>query len=75
MQINPTRNGTDTEPTDCTADTDAFGALNGVKGASVRARYCRTGSYFGVIPRKLANGRLLWPHVQVCAGEHERDAA
>lgn len=49
-----------------TTDTDEFGALQGVKGASVRARYCRTGSYFGITPRKLANGRLLWPHVQLC---------
>ncbi len=42
-------------------ETDEFGALNGVKGQSVRARYCTTGSYFGIHPLKLANGRLRWP--------------
>lgn len=48
-------------------DTDMFGARNGVKGQSVRARVCRTGSYYGVIPLKRANGRLAWPDVQVTA--------
>ena len=41
--------------------TEYFAAANAVKPASVRSRYCREGSYFGVKPRKLANGRLLWP--------------
>jgi hypothetical protein len=45
--------------------TDDFAALNGIKGQSVRVRVCRTGSYFGVVPKKLANGRLLWTSVQV----------
>ncbi|QKS27746.1 MAG: hypothetical protein FAZ92_00246 [Accumulibacter sp.] len=44
---------------------DQFAALNQVKGQSVRSRICRTGSYFGVVPRKLANGRLAFPAVQV----------
>jgi hypothetical protein len=44
---------------------EQFAALNQVKAQSVRARLCRTGSYFGVIPRKLANGRLAFPCVQV----------
>jgi len=42
-------------------NTDDFARLNQVKGASVRARLCRTGSYFGIVPAKLANGRLGWP--------------
>jgi hypothetical protein len=46
-------------------DTADFAALNGVKEQSVRARYCRFGSYFGITPRKLKNGRLMWPHTQV----------
>jgi hypothetical protein len=46
-------------------DTDQFAALNRVKGPSVRARFCRTGSYFGVRPIKLLNGRLDWPLVRV----------
>lgn len=44
---------------------DQFAAINQVKAQSVRARLCRTGSYFGVRPLKLANGRLAWPAVQV----------
>ena len=42
-----------------------FAALNQIVAQSVRARLCRTGSYFGVIPKKLASGRLAWPAVQV----------
>lgn len=44
---------------------EQFAALNQVKPQSVRARLCRTGSYFGVRPLKLANGRLAFPAVQV----------
>lgn len=28
---------------------------------AMRVRLCRTGSYYGVRPRKLPSGRLLWP--------------
>ena len=48
-----------------TLGTDEFAALNHVKPQTVRARYCKTGSYFGVRPLKLANGRTAWPDVQV----------
>ena len=44
---------------------EQFAALNQVKAQTVRARLCRTVAYFGVIPLKLANGRLAWPAVQV----------
>ena len=44
---------------------EQFAALNQVKAQTVRARLCRTGSYFGVAPLKLANGRLAWPAIQV----------
>lgn len=46
-------------------NAEQFAALNQVVAQSVRARLCRTGSYFGVRPLKLANGRLVWPAVQV----------
>ncbi len=46
---------------------EQFAALNQVLAQSVRARLCRTGSYFGVRPVKLANGRLAFPNVQVAA--------
>ena len=42
-------------------DTEELARQNAVKPQSVRVRLCRTGSYFGVKPRKLPNGRLLWP--------------
>lgn len=48
-----------------TLDTDAFAAINGVKGQTVRKRLCETGSYFGVRPKKLVNRRLKWPACQV----------
>ncbi len=44
---------------------EQFAALNQVIAQSVRARLCRTGSYFGIRPVKLANGRLAFPNVQV----------
>ncbi len=46
-------------------NTLRFAGLNLVKAASVRSRVSRTGSYFGVRPMKLANGRVAWPAVQV----------
>ena len=33
----------------------------GVKPESIRVHLCRRGSYYGIIPRRLPNGRLLWP--------------
>ena len=45
-----------------------FAALNQVKPQTVRARICNHGSYFSVIPRKLANGRLAFPEMQVQQG-------
>lgn len=57
-------------------DTSRFAAINGVKEQTVRARYCREGSYFGVIPKKLANRRLRWPdrQVEAATGVDQRDA-
>lgn len=46
---------------------EQFASLNQVKPQTVRARLCRTGSYFGIRPLKLANGRLAFPAVQVAA--------
>ncbi|KXU91083.1 DNA-binding protein [Paraburkholderia monticola] len=41
--------------------TEKLAALLGLKKQSLRKRFCQTGSYFGVVPTKLPNGRLLWP--------------
>ena len=58
-----------TSPEQYPDSCEKFAARNTVKAQSVRARICRTGSYFGVRPVKLANGRLAFPAVQVTAGE------
>lgn len=48
---------------------EQFAALNGgVKAQTVRSRVSREGSYFGVVPVKLANGRTLYPLVRVLKG-------
>ena len=47
--------------------TDEFATQNLVQAASVIKRLSNTGSYHGVKPRKLANGRLLWPNLIVTA--------
>lgn len=44
---------------------EEFAELNKVKPQSVRARICKFGSYFGIKPKKQANGRLLFPRVQL----------
>ena len=41
--------------------TEEFAQLNFVKAASIRSRFSLTGSYFGVVPKKLSNGKLAWP--------------
>lgn len=41
--------------------TNDFAKPFGIKGTSIHRRVCLTGSYFGVTPTKLPNGRLLWP--------------
>lgn len=51
--------------TDYTLRTKEFAERNAVKPGSVLQRINEHGHYFGVTPLKLANGRLLWPNVQV----------
>jgi len=41
--------------------TSQFGAQIGIKPESIRVRLCQCGSYFGITPQKLRNGRLIWP--------------
>jgi hypothetical protein len=41
--------------------TDELAAQLGIRSTSIRSRVCRFGSYFGIEPTKLPNGRLLWP--------------
>ena len=33
----------------------------GVTPEGIRVQLCRAGSYFGLAPERLPNGRLLWP--------------
>ena len=39
-----------------------FAQKVGIRPESIHARVCRFGSYFGVVPQKLPNGRLFWPN-------------
>ncbi|MDP3334543.1 MAG: hypothetical protein Q8S55_21540 [Methylococcaceae bacterium] len=48
-----------------TLSTEQFAELNHVKRNTVSVRFSQTGSYYGVIPKKLANRRTVWPNVQV----------
>lgn len=41
--------------------TNEFADLMSLQPQSIRKRYSQTGSYFGVTPIKLPNGRLSWP--------------
>ena len=45
--------------------TSELARLLHIKPASIRHRYCLTGSYFGIKPIKLPNGRLAWPQDQL----------
>lgn len=45
--------------------TKTFAAQNHIEEQTARKRYSQTGSYFGVVPQKHANGRLRWPAVIV----------
>jgi hypothetical protein len=56
-------------------DTDRFAEINGVKGQTVRKRYCETGSYYGIVPLKLASRRLMWPSKQATAPEQQAKQA
>jgi len=47
--------------------TEEFAAQLKVKPQTIRAGYCRDGVYFGVVPIKLPNRRLLWPADEVAA--------
>ena len=40
--------------------TEELAARLGLRPQSIRARLCRTGSYFGLRPVVLPNRRLLW---------------
>jgi hypothetical protein len=42
--------------------TNDFADQINILGPSIHRRYCLTGSYYGVTPTKLPNGRLDWPN-------------
>ena len=41
--------------------TSEFSQLLGVKPETVRRSYSVNGHYMSIIPRKMPNGRLMWP--------------
>ena len=50
------------------AETKKFAANNGCKARSVIVRVCKEKSYFGLVPVRRANGRLLWPDCELVQG-------
>lgn len=53
--------------------TKEFADRNSVKHSSVLQRIYEHGHYFGVVPLKQANGRLLWPDVVVLNSDAQID--
>ena len=51
--------------------TDRLAASIGLKPHSIIVHLCRKGSYFGLTPIKLPNGRLLWPEnsIEILTGK------
>ncbi len=41
--------------------TNELAAKIGLRSTSIHHRFCTTGSYFGIRPTKMPNGRLFWP--------------
>ena len=41
--------------------TKEFAALNKVQPEAVRNQFYKHGEYFGAVPCRLRNGRLIWP--------------
>jgi len=56
-----------------TLSTKQFAAINMVKPETIHSRLWRFGSYFGIMPVKLANGRMAWPKSQVHSGTVQPD--
>jgi len=46
---------------DYTLTTKQLAALAGVNPGTINASLRRTGSYFGLLPMRLVNRRLMWP--------------
>lgn len=42
-------------------NTNALAKELGLTAHALHAAVCRKGSYFGIRPSKLPNGRLIWP--------------
>lgn len=47
------------------ATTTEFARLNRIQPPSLLNHISKRGSYYGVKPRKLVNGRLVWPAIVV----------
>lgn len=58
-----------------TLSTDQLANICKVKPTSIRSALSTHGSYFGLTPRKLPNGRLIWDREQVEALLLEKAAA
>lgn len=45
--------------------TDELAYALRIKSQTLRKRYCLYGSYFGIRPLRLPNGKLLWPDAAI----------
>ena len=45
----------------CRLTTRELANLAGVTPEGIRVQLCRAGTYFGLSPERLPNGRLAWP--------------
>ena len=63
--------------TESTLSTAELSEIVKAKPESIRVRLCTTGSYYGVKPLKLPNGRLLWPGnaLEIISNYHQRGNA
>ena len=47
--------------------TKQFAARHSITDQSLRKVLCVKGHYYGIVPQRLMNGRLVWPDVQLNA--------
>ena len=55
------RDGIQTAGADHSLTTKDLARAVGMVPDSIRVRLCRTGSFYGLRPQRMPNGRLIWP--------------
>lgn len=60
-QRRPSRQIATNSPAFGSLTTEAAAAMFGLKPNTLRVGFSKNGHYLGITPRKLPNGRLVWP--------------